>query len=275
MNLLAWALLTGRDGDAAGAAAGSWYGKGRSITLAHPDFDCIRRWWHPQNNGASKPADFTHGSSKRVWLQCHGCLRCGKVHEWDAIVYNLTKLRTAAGSIVSPFCDSRSKLSRFCSCRSIAADSRPLEEWHPDNPDPATVAQASDILKYKWRCTADKGHADYEARPDSRSSRGTGCPACWKEQLRKFSHGSLAEQRPDLVAEWDAARNGGPPGQLTCGSGVRAWWRCSQFRHSWQAEVAHRAALGNGCPECWPGNRMKPRKHMRAGLVGQNGSEEH
>ena len=245
--------------------AGSWY---RNKTLAHPAYDCITRWWHPWNNGVSRPADFTHGSNKRVWLQCNGCPRCGKVHEWDVRVKSLTRLKAASG-IVCPFCDSRSPLGRFCSCRSIATDSRLLEEWHPDSPDPATVAQASTLWKYKWRCTAGRGHADYEAMPANRSTSGTGCPACAAEQHRKVSHGSLAEQRPDLVAEWDAARNGGPPSQLTCGSRVRAWWRCSQCGHSWQAGMDTRARRGCGWPKRLPSNRVKPRKHAKAGLVGQ------
>ena len=257
--------LTGHDGYIAGAGTG--YGNPGRKTLAHPDYTCITRWWHPSKNGGSRPANFTHGSHKRVWLQCHGCPRCGEVHEWDACVCDLTKLKAASG-IVCPFCDSRSKLRRFCSCRSIAADSRLLEEWHPDNPDPATVAVASNVQKYKWRCTAGRGHADYEARPDARSTYGTGCPACAAEQKGKLSHGSLAQQRPDLAAEWDAARNRRPPGQLTCGSDFMAWWRCSQCQHSWQAQVDVRAAKGYGCPRCRESNRMKPRKHTGAGLVG-------
>ena len=245
-----------------------------SKTLAHPDYDCITRWWHPSKNRGSNPAAFSHGSNKRVWLQCDGCPRCKQVHEWDAEVKNVTRLKAASG-IVCPFCDSKSSLSRSCSCRSIAADSKLLQEWYPDNPDPATVAQGSPSQKYKWRCTAGRGHADYEARPKNRSSFGTGCPVCAAEQKGKLSHGSLAEQRPDLAAEWGAARNGEPPVQLTCGSGVQAWWRCSQCGHSWQAEVVDRAAKGNGCPRCRESNRMKPRKHTSAGLVGQNGSDEH
>ena len=162
-----------------------------------------------------------------------------------------------------PFCNSRSKLSRFCSCRSIAADSRLLQEWHPENPDPATVAQSSPSQKYKWRCTAGRGHADYEATPNHRSSYGTGCPACAAEQHRKVSHGSLAEQRPDLADEWDAARNGRPPGQLTCSSGFRAWWRCSQCGHSWQTNVEARASKGGNCPRCRERYRMQPRLTLR------------
>ena len=231
---MAWTLLISRDDDIAGA--GSWYGKGGSKTLAHPDFDCITRWWHPWENGGSGPAAFTQGSNKRVWLQCDGCPRCGEVHEWDARVVDLTRL-TAAGSKMCPFCDSRSSLGRFCSCRSIAADSRLLEEWHLDDPESATVAQASVLQKYKWRCTAGRGHTDYKATPAHRSTNGSGCPACAAERQGKLNHGSLAEQIPDLAAEWDAARNGGPPGQLTCGSNGRAWWRCSQCRHSWQAKM--------------------------------------
>ena len=62
-----------------------------SKTLAHPDYDCITRWWHPSRNGGSRPTDLTYGSTKRVWLQCDGCSRCGEVHEWDARVTDLTR----------------------------------------------------------------------------------------------------------------------------------------------------------------------------------------
>ena len=240
---------------------GGWYSERGSKTLAHPDFDCIARWLHPLRTGGRGPAAFTHGSRERVRLRCGGCLRCGEKHEWEAQVSKLTRLHTASG-IVCPFFVSRGT-GRFCSCRSIAADSRLRQEWHPDNPDPATVAQASNLQKYKWRCTAGRGHPDYEARPDTRSTYGAGCPACAAERYGKGGHGSLAEQRPELAAEWDAVKNRRPPGQLTCGSGVRAWWRCSQCGHSWQARVVARSLRGQKCPQCRERYRMQPRLTMR------------
>ena len=212
---------------------GGWYSNSGSKTLAHPDFDCIARWLHPLRNGGRGPGDFTHGSREPVRLLGGGCPRCGKKHEWDAMVLNLTKLKAAHG-IMYPFCDSRGRHGRFCSCRSIAADSRLLQEWHPDNPDPATVAQASNQQEYKWRCTAGRGHADYEAMPRDRSSHGNDCPACWIEQNGKVSLGRLAEQQLDLVAGWDVVKNGGPPGRLTWWQ----WWQSLVEVHSLQPQLA-------------------------------------
>ena len=54
-----------------------------------------------------------------------------------------------------------------------------------------------------------------------------------------------------LMAEWDWEKNtkvGFDPTKLTCGSGRKAWWRCSKG-HEWQATIDSRSR-GNGCPFC-------------------------
>ena len=40
-----------------------------------------------------------------------------------------------------------------------------------------------------------------------------------------------AATRPDLAAQWSNLLNGGGPGTLTTGSGVKAWWRCPYCAH--------------------------------------------
>ena len=252
------ALLTCRANKFAGA--GSWYGVRGSKTLAHPDYDCITRWWHPRKNGASRPADFTYGSGKRVWLHCNGCPRCGEVHEWDAMVNTLTSSKAAHG-IVCPSEDfaaaALSQQTAGC-CRSGTriTQTRPQLLW-------AALGRSTSG-------GAQQAGGTQTMRPGQTVAvcLAVAVLLALQSNKGKLGHGSLAEQRPDLAGEWDAARNGGPPGQLTCGSGVRAWWKCSQCGHSWQARVGDRAAKGNGCPKCLPNNRMKPRKLTRAGLVG-------
>ena len=54
-----------------------------------------------------------------------------------------------------------------------------------------------------------------------------------------------------LMAEWDFEKNhelGLDPHNVTCGSGIKAWWKCSRG-HEWQAIIAHRNK-GSGCPFC-------------------------
>ena len=54
-----------------------------------------------------------------------------------------------------------------------------------------------------------------------------------------------------LMAEWDSDKNneaGLDPHKLTCGSGIKAWWKCDS-NHSWQAQISSRSR-GAGCPYC-------------------------
>ena len=54
-----------------------------------------------------------------------------------------------------------------------------------------------------------------------------------------------------LMAEWDWEKNnelGLYPDKLTCGSGKKVWWKCSNV-HEWEATIASRNS-GRGCPYC-------------------------
>ena len=54
-----------------------------------------------------------------------------------------------------------------------------------------------------------------------------------------------------LMAEWDWKRNSElqfDPAKLTCGSGMKVWWKCCNG-HSWQATINNRNN-GRGCPYC-------------------------
>lgn len=52
-----------------------------------------------------------------------------------------------------------------------------------------------------------------------------------------------------LMAEWAWDRNLSiTPSQLTLGSDIKAWWKCSKG-HEWQALI-HNRVKGRGCPYC-------------------------
>ena len=59
---------------------------------------------------------------------------------------------------------------------------------------------------------------------------------------------TVAEERPDLVSQWDA-ENKYPPDRVSCGSHLRVRWICPKG-HSWLAVVKNRVLLGSGCPYC-------------------------
>ncbi len=92
------------------------------------------------------------------------------------------------------------------------------------------------------------GH-EWRARIESRW-RGAGCPRCADRPRRREA---LAAERPDLVGEWFAERNGDlDPATITAGSPKRVWWRCRTCGHEWEAQVVSRAASRGrrGCPAC-------------------------
>ena len=66
----------------------------------------------------------------------------------------------------------------------------------------------------------------------------------------------LAEERPDLAAQWHPTKNKTDvsPATITCGSGKRVWWLCTAgqcgHHHAWEARVDTRVALKRGCPIC-------------------------
>jgi len=53
---------------------------------------------------------------------------------------------------------------------------------------------------------------------------------------------TVAEERPNLVSQWDT-ENKYPPDQVLCGSHLKVRWICSKG-HTWSAEVKNRVLLG-------------------------------
>jgi len=119
------------------------------------------------------------------------------------------------------------------------------DEWHPTRNDrtPWDVTPGSDYPAW-WSCS-EHGH-EWQAAVKSRT-RGSGCPYCaGKKVLAGFN--DVATRRPDLAAEWHPSLNEVQPDEVTTGSGMRAWWSCSEG-HEWQQRVATRSR-GIGCPFC-------------------------
>lgn len=68
-----------------------------------------------------------------------------------------------------------------------------------------------------------------------------------ENSLRAFCQ---RQNRPELLAEWDAVKNAPlTPETVHKGSHRRVWWRCSSG-HSWQAEVQRRTFRESKCPFC-------------------------
>jgi len=108
--------------------------------------------------------------------------------------------------------------------------------------------------KIWWKC--NKCGNEWLATPRNRIKGGTGCPVCSLNKIG-INHnkailnkrGSLFDNRPDLVKEWDIEKNLPlTPKDVTTGSGKLVWWKCEKG-HEWQARVCNRTS-GSGCIYC-------------------------
>ncbi len=115
--------------------------------------------------------------------------------------------------------------------------------------------------KVWWKCV----HCGYEWEAViANRSRGSGCPKC---NYRKASEnrcsqiiqkkGSLADNHPDLLKEWNYEKNNGhlSPTDVSSGSQKKVWWRCSVCGHEWRSMICHRVR-GSHCPKCSYRNRQ-------------------
>ena len=85
------------------------------------------------------------------------------------------------------------------------------------------------------------------------------CCRCAVDRKQRGQRGTVAEERPDLVPQWDREGNGHrTPHNTTAGSPFRAAWRCGRAcrrcgapHQGWTAAVVDRCKLqATGCPFC-------------------------
>ena len=82
------------------------------------------------------------------------------------------------------------------------------------------------------------------------------CPECGKKKCvesaqknRVKKRGSLVDNCPEILNEWDYNKNERGPETYTKGSKDEVWWKCSKG-HSWPASIRARTVLHSGCPKC-------------------------
>ena len=120
------------------------------------------------------------------------------------------------------------------------------KEWHPTKNGMLTPAEVTIGSHKKVWWLGSCGH-EWEAQIKARCS-GTRCPYCSGNKVLK-GFNDFATIHPELLEEWDFDKNKEiHPGEITFGSNVKVWWKCSAG-HEWQAQVKSRHA-GRGCPYC-------------------------
>ena len=138
----------------------------------------------------------------------------------------------------------------------VSEDEKLMSEWHWEknnslgfNPNKITYGSAKKVW---WKCA--NGH-EWDASPNHRS-RGRSCPYCAKSkraitlsQNLVARRGSLADNNPELAAQWHPTKNGDlTPDNFTTNSTQEVWWICKKG-HEWNSSISRRTS-GEGCPVC-------------------------
>ena len=133
-----------------------------------------------------------------------------------------------------------------------------LKEWDYDkngqlNPEYVNFGSSR---KYWWKC-AECGNR-YLMSANNRTHQCQGCPICAKTKRVKSTsayqlgqRGSIAENKPEILKEWDYEKNALTPDNYLVNSKKKVWWKCPTCSGSWQAAIQSRTKEnGTGCPYC-------------------------
>ncbi len=199
--------------------------------------------WNYNKNGNLTPDLFGINSNEKVWWKCKKCN-----HEWRTTIIHRAGKRNRG----CPKCGSIQKGKTFTKNRVLErgslADNNPelLKQWDFDKNILLPTEITSKYNKYVWwKC--DVCDYSWKSSPNNRS-KGVGCPCC-SGRVARVGVNDLKTINPDLVKEWDFAKNEKGPEQYLPNSGKKAWWICKQCGHSWEAVIRSRN-IGHGCPKC-------------------------
>ncbi|WP_242453294.1 zinc-ribbon domain-containing protein [Mycolicibacterium sp. P9-64] len=216
---------------------------GNSMAEVYPR---LLKIFHPSKNGDLDLHLVNAGTTLQIWWLCPDC-----GHEW------CTKMARNSGC--RP-CGSKRRGKQIATPEpgKSLADLHPLiaGQWHPmKNGDllPSQVREGA--AKLVWWLCGDCGR-EWRRSPGARVASGAGCRRCSAGKVGAIRKAppegqSLADTHPDLALEWIAERNAEI--SLTgvkANSLDRAWWRCSQCAHEWNARIDTRALRGHGCKKC-------------------------
>ena len=216
--------------------------KQNNFTVYHPE---VLKDWDYEKNGDLKPENFMIGSNKKVWWKCNKCQS-----KWQATISHRT---SGTGC---PYCSGKIVNETNCLKSKFPELAKTLD-YEKNNGLKSENIYFRSRKKVWWRC--NKCHKSFLAPVCSRvRSKTLSCPECMHKYIgdvnRKISLNkslSLNDKRPDLVEEWDEEKNKPlTPKDVTCGSGLKVWWKCSKCGNEWQAKIFNRTN-GTGCPNCY------------------------
>jgi very-short-patch-repair endonuclease len=128
------------------------------------------------------------------------------------------------------------------------------EDWDFEsnkNITPSDISKTSKLSVW-WKCKNDH---KYKVSIHSRI-RSEGCKICNapknNHNLRKaklLKGRSFAQAKPELLSEWNYAKNEIKPNEISEKSHIKVWFKCTN-NHEWQS-TPQRRSRGDGCPECY------------------------
>jgi hypothetical protein len=211
----------------------------KSLAIIAPD---VAAQWHPTKNGDVTPADIYSKTKENYWWKCDA----GPDHEWQARPDH--RVGRAGKGTGCPYCSGRN-VSVTNSLATLAPEV--AAQWHPTkNGDimPADVVSQT-AKKYWWVCVVGPDHV-WEATPNDRVGKGSGCPFCSGRKVSVAN--SLATLAPEVAAQWHPTKNGDlTPADVPSRTNKKHWWRCdTNPNHEWEATSNERIGSERGCPHC-------------------------
>ena len=190
--------------------------------------------WHPTKNIPLTPDQVMPGTGKKIWWLCT------RGHEF--LVSGNSRVTFGSGC---PYCANKKVWAGFNDLATTAPGL--LRDWDFElnvqiSPQEVTLRSGKMVW---WKCS--KNHS-WQATPDARTGRKTGCPVCQNLKLL-VGYNDLASRFPKIASEFDVAKNGVTPEQVIAGAAKRAWWLCPEG-HSYSSTVDSRCQQGLGCPYC-------------------------
>ena len=226
----------------------------------------LKNIWNYDKNTID-PEERTAGSNEKVWWKCD---QCG--HEWEAKISMISKGERC------PLCAKKNRNIKFKETlkksRGSLAEKFPelLEEWDYERNKITPEDCISGSSNKVWWICKTCGYS-WETTPYQRTTMHQGCPKCGQNRSvqTRMNHsivekGSLADNYPELIKEWDYDKNEKRPEEYTSGSKEKVWWKCSKG-HSWQAVIGSRTHSKAGCPKC--AGRLKV-KNIDTGEIFDN-----
>ncbi len=184
----------------------------------------IALFWDAKKNHPLSPDQVTVSSNMRAHWKCSTCL-----HEWQASVTTKARNKTRCPKCAKANAGRKADGTRHKHPTFAEAKHTLLEQWDHDRnnkngnfPDNTSLRSSKPIW---WRCReCPKGKVhSWQASPNERIGRRVrGCPCCVGRRLCECN--SLENVCPDVVADFDAEKNGISSAEVTSSTHRKYSW---------------------------------------------------